>query len=99
MMEGSSKIKTENVTWKVSNMEVFSGISILVEINLHRGLKTHLCTEAEQVRKIYQGGRYKTRGCGSGNVTYMSHLKDFRLKMKSQAKRVRRPGLASWQQV
>lgn len=77
-------------TWKFSEAGASS-----VEVNLHAGLKTHLCTEAKQVRKTCLEARYKTRACGSGNVAYMSHLKDFRVKRKEkQAQQERRPNLA-----
>lgn len=70
-----------------------------VEIGLDHGLKTQLCTGAQQIGIICEGTRPKTRECGSENGMYMSHLKNFRVKMKqgnSQAKQLW-PGLAYWQ--
>lgn len=66
---------------------VFSVASaILVEINLHRGLKTQVCPGVKLIRKIYAGAKDRTRGNGSRNRMYVSHLKDFKLKRKRMAK-------------
>lgn len=56
--------------------------AILVDINLDHGLKTQVCPGAKLIRKIYAGAKDRTRGNGSRNGMYVSHLKDFKLKRK-----------------